>query len=244
LGEEISEQKKEEAISVFLRGVESKISTQVRYPFYFKPPYYDNKKQRLIQGYMPKTNMLYENHYELEILRLLVQFAPGNEIVREMVRQTLLRIKDTCFGNACDKGECAVIGICVLRFLAAAKPDDTDWIDKLLIPLGEQFLTFGSGQAAVQKGVPWTYLLMTFADLNNEKTREYIMEQKDWLINLLRRGWITGKLSNGKISEMDTFNLMYKYIIRNALGTLPEYEDISKYEIYVNPLNERCYCNI
>ena len=43
---------------------------------------------------------------------------------------------------------------------------------------------------------------------------------------------------------MDTYNLMYKYIIRNALETLPEYKDISKCKIYVNSSDSRCYCDI
>lgn len=38
--------------------------------------------------------------------------------------------------------------------------------------------------------------------------------------------------------------MMIKYIIRNAIGTLPGYEDVPKYEIYVNDKDGRCYCNI
>lgn len=96
----------------------------------------------------------------------------------------------------------------------------------------------------MQKGIPLSYLLMAFTDINNEKTRELIAQKEEWLLDLLRRGWITGKLSNGKISEGDTYNLMGKYIIRSAIGTLPKYEDITKYEIYVSDEDERCCCNI
>ena len=85
---------------------------------------------------------------------------------------------------------------------------------------------------------------MAFTDINNEKTRELIAQKEEWLLDLLRRGWITGKLSNGKISEGDTYNLMGKYIIRSALGTLSKYEDITRHEIYVSDKDERCYCNI
>lgn len=119
-----------------------------------------------------------------------------------------------------------------------------EWIDRLLNYLGALFLSFGNGQAAVQKGIPMSYLLMAFTDINNEKTRDLIAQKKEWLLDLLRRGWITGKLSNGRISEGDTYNLMTKYIIRNAIGTLPEYGDVSKHEIYVSDKDERCYCNI
>ncbi|MBD5081734.1 MAG: hypothetical protein HDT44_08240 [Ruminococcaceae bacterium] len=255
--EEISDAEKEKAVSVFLNGISSKedvreFKMRMRvdpekdnmYPNYYIPPFNGNKKLRLIQGYLPKTNILYANHYELEILRLLFIFAHENERVNQLVENTSERLKKTCFGNSCEKGECVTAGISVLRFLAVTQPDNLDWINKLLDPLSEKFLSFGNGQAAVQKGIPFSYLLMAFYDLNNEKTRDLIAQKKDWLLNLLRKGWITGKLSNGKISEGDSYNLMGKHIIRNALATLPEYEDISKYPIYVNDMDQRCYCDI
>lgn len=256
-GEAVSGREKQEAVSAFLEEISGKgdimrykkrmrtgSKADALYPSYYIPPYNGGKKLRLIQGYLPKTNLLYTNHYELEILRLLCLFAPENDTVNEMAEHTLHRLKNTCFGNSCSQGECMTVGVSVLRFLAAARPDDLEWIDQLLNPLGEQFLSFGNGQAAVQNGIPMSYLLMAFTDVHNEKTRSLIAQKKDWLLNLLRRGWITGKLSNGKISEGDTYNLMGKYIIRNALGTLPEYEDISKHKIYVNSEDERCYCDI
>lgn len=255
--EEITDAEKKKAVSVFLNGICSKgdiltykkrmrvlPATDRMYPDYYIPPYNGNKKLRLIQGYLPKTNILYANHYELEILRLLAMFAPAHEKVHEMVENTLQRLQHTCFGNSCTKGECLATGICVLRFLAVTKPDDAEWIDRLLTPLSDRFLSFGTGQAAVQNGIPLSYLLMAYTDINNEKTKDLIAQKKEWLLDLLRRGWITGKLSNGKISEGDTYNLMGKYIIRNAIGTLPGYEDIAKHEIYVDNKDERCYCNI
>lgn len=256
-GEEISGVEKEETVSILLGGICCKedvlkykrrmrvnAKTDNLYPDYYIPPYNGNRKFRLIQGYLPKTNILYANHYELEIIRLLFLFAPENEQVNEMVYNTLQRLNNTCFGNSCTQGECMATGISVLRLLSVAKPDDFEWIDKLLRPLGDIFLSFGNGQASIQKGIPLSYLLMAYADINNEKTRDLIRKKKEWLLDLLRRGWITGKLSNGQISEGDCFNLMGKYIIRNAIGTLPEYEDISKYEIYISSKDERCYCNI
>lgn len=255
--EEISEAEKEKAVSAFLNGIcgkEERLKYKKRmradpetdtiYPNYYIPPYNEGKKLRLVQGYLPKTNILYANHYELEIIRLLFMFAPENEKVNEMAENTLQRLKNTCFGNSCTQGECMATGISVLRFLAVVRPFDLEWIDKLLIPLGDTFLSFGSGQAATQKGIPLSYLLMAFIDINSEKTVDLITQKKEWLLDLLRKGWITGKLSNGKISEGDSYNLMGKYIIRNAIGTLPEYKDVSKYEIYVSGKDERCYCDI
>lgn len=214
------------------------------YPNCYIPPYNANKKQRLVQGYLPKTNILYANHYELEILRLLFLYAPENREVLEMVDCTLQRLRNTCFGNSCLQGECVIAGISVLRFLAVTQPHDREWMERLLIPLGEKFLAFGKGQAAVQNGIPLSYLLMAFSDINNEKTKILIEQKKEWLLDLLRRGWITGKLSKGKISEGDSYNLLGKFILRSAICTLSDYEDVSKYEIYVNDKDERCYCNI
>lgn len=256
-GEEIPDSEKEQAVDTFLNGICDRevilqykkrmrvnVETDNMYPNYYIPPYNGNRKLRLIQGYLPKTNILYANHYELELIRLLYLFAPDNQVVGEMVQKTLLRLKGSCFGNLCTQGECLATGISVLRFLAVTQPENLERINRLLNPLGSVFLSFGNGQAAVQQGIPMSYLLMAFTDINNEKTRDLIMQKKEWLLALLRRGWITGKLSNGKISEGDTYNLMGKYIIRNAVGTLPEYEDVSKYEIYVDSTDERCYCNI
>lgn len=253
---EITDGEKQEAVSVLLNGISCmediiRYKKRIRvkpgdnmYPFYYIPPYNDNKKLRLIQGYLPKTNILYANHYELEIIRLLFMFAPGNEKIREMAGNTLNRLKNTCFGDFCAKGECLATGISVLRFLAVVKPDDKEWIDKLTLLLGERFLSFGSGQAELQKGIPFSYLLMAFTDINSEKTRGFIIQKKEWLEGLLRKGWLTGRLKNGRISEGDSYNLMIKYIIRNSISALPGYEHVSKSEIYINEKDGRCYCNI
>ena len=256
-GKEIAEEERTAAVSIFLDGrndseeiIRYKKRMMVNpnedflYPNYYLPPHNAGKKLRLVQGYLPKTNILYANHYEAEILRLLVKFAPDNETVKDMVYHTLERFDKTCFGNSCTQGECITTGICVLRLLAAVQPMDEIGINKLLEPLGEVFLSFGPGQAASQHGIPFSYLLMAFADINNEKTRNLLRQKKEWLLNLLRRGWITGKLSNGKISEGDTYNLLSKYIIRNAVCTLPEYPKKEDYRIYIDYVDERCYCEI
>ena len=256
-GEELSDTEKEAAASILLDGVSCKedilkykkrmrvnVETDHIYPDYYIPPYDGNRKLRLVQGHLPKTNILYANHYELEIIRLLFLLAPEDKRVNEMVDHTLQRLKNTCFGNSCAQGECMAAGISVLRLLAAARPDDSEWIGQLLGPLGDIFLSFGPGQASIQRGVPLSYLLMAFTDINNGTTRDLIAQKKEWLLDLLRRGWITGKLSNGKVSEGDRYNLLGKYIIRNAIGTLPGYEDISAHKIYVSGKDERCYCDI
>lgn len=256
-GEEISDAEKSSAISAFLgcrlsadevRAFRQRMhinpTSDRLYPYFFLPPFDSGKKRRLIQGYLPKTTLLYANHYELEILRLLSCYAPDHPSAKEMLNATLNRLQDAGFGTSRTQNEEMAVGICVLRLLATARPDYTDWLNRLLVPLGELFLSFGPGQAAVQQGIPVFYLLMAFKDINNEYTGWLLNTQKNWLLNLLRRGWITGTLSNGKLSEADTFNVMYKHIIRNALATLPEFDGIERHEIYVNPQDNRCYCHI
>ena len=43
---------------------------------------------------------------------------------------------------------------------------------------------------------------------------------------------------------MENYNLLGEYIIRNALGILPEYSNIAKHRIYVSENDDRCYCDI
>lgn len=101
------------------------------YPIYFIPPYNDNKKLPMMSGKLPKTHILYANHYELEILRILFLFAPEQEEVKQMIASTLERLKNTCYGNNCPKGECVAAGKCVLRFLKTVCPKEKEWIEKL-----------------------------------------------------------------------------------------------------------------
>lgn len=61
----------------------------------------------------------------------MFQFAPENEMVQEMITNTLQRLKSTCYGNNCPKGECVAAGKEVLRFLQTVCPEEKDWIEKL-----------------------------------------------------------------------------------------------------------------
>lgn len=189
-GEDISAFEKENAVSVFLKGICPKEElfrykksmrvnpdTDNSYPLFYIPPYNGGKKLRLIQGYLPKTYILYANHYELEILRLLYLFAPEDEVVGGMVKATLQRLKGTCFGNSCTKGECFATGISVLRFLAVVCPEDRSWIDKLRAPLEEYISAKEKGQAAVRRDVPVSYLRLAFTDISNEKTTEWVSQK-------------------------------------------------------------------
>jgi len=99
------------------------------YPVFYIPPYDGNKKLKTVFGQTPNTHILSANMYELEILRLLVLFKPGDQAVADMVNKTLERLKKTCFGNdRCGTGECFDASLVTLRFLTAAAPGDSKWI--------------------------------------------------------------------------------------------------------------------
>ena len=143
-GEKYTDKEKQEIVEQLLNGMACKEDvkkyklrmrvnpyTDNIYPNYFIPPYNENKKLRLADGSLPKTHILYANYFELEILRILFQFAPENEMVQEMITNTLQRLKNTCYGNNCPKGECVAAGKEVLRFLQTVCPEEKDWIKKL-----------------------------------------------------------------------------------------------------------------
>lgn len=143
-GEKYTDKEKQEIVEQLLNGMACKEDvkkyklrmrvnpyTDNIYPNYFIPPYNENKKLRLADGSLPKTHILYANYFELKILRILFQFAPENEMVQEMITNTLQRLKNTCYGNHCPKGECVAAGKEVLRFLQTVCPEEKDWIKKL-----------------------------------------------------------------------------------------------------------------
>ena len=143
-GEEFTDKEKQEIVILLLEGTVCKEDikkyklrmrvnpyTDTIYPNYFIPPYNENKKLPMPNGKMPKTHILYANHYELEILRILFMFASENETVQVMIKNTLHRLQNTCYGNKCPQGECVAAGKVVLRFLQTVCPEEKDWIEKL-----------------------------------------------------------------------------------------------------------------
>lgn len=143
-GEKYTDKEKQEIVEQLLNGMACKEDvkkyklrmrvnpyTDNIYPNYFIPPYNENKKLPMVNGKLPKTHILYANHYELEILRILFLFAPENEAVQTMIKNTLHRLQNTCYGNKCPQGECVAAGKAVLRFLQTVCPQEKEWIEKL-----------------------------------------------------------------------------------------------------------------
>lgn len=99
------------------------------YPLFYIPPQNDGKKLKTILGQTPQTQILSANMYELEILRLLHILAPDNRETIDMIKETLQRLKTTCFGYMDDGvGECFDTSLVVLRFIAAAAQGEKAWI--------------------------------------------------------------------------------------------------------------------
>ena len=116
----------------FYNGVRAnKNDEKTMYPIFYIPPYNNGKKLQTVIPMSPGTHILAANSYELEIIRLLHLFTPDNSDVQKMVSETLKRLKTTCFGfKSCSVGECFHSALIVLRFIAAAVPDENEWINK------------------------------------------------------------------------------------------------------------------
>ncbi len=149
------------------------------YPEFFIPPYNDGKKYRSVLGQIPATHIFSANLYELEIIRLLVRFAHGEMYTDRITEQTLDRLKTTCFGYQDDGlGECFDTSLVVLRFLAAAAPDETDWIQSRIDVYHKYY---------AEKRRPWQtewYFRLCLSELPDEIAIPELWKQQNELYRL------------------------------------------------------------
>jgi hypothetical protein len=207
------------------------------YPLFYIVPHSGKKKPRLITGYLPRTHVLSANHYELEVLRLLALWGSDRRQVAEMIDQTLNRLDRTCFGHFCADGECTGASVVALRFLSAVKPVNDPWVEELLKPLGDLFAG-NRGQASSHKNLPTFYFCLALSRTQSDTALQIIRERRDYLLRLLRAGWLTGP------ALLDQHNVVRKYVIRNALARLPELAHVKSAEVYVSDKDGRCYCDV
>jgi hypothetical protein len=206
------------------------------YPIYFIPPYNENKKSQTVIPLSPKTHILSANSYELEIIRLLHLFAPGDPVVRDMVMKSLERLKTTCYGyHDCSMGECFRTALIVLRFLAAIAPDDAAWIGKLFNffnrHMDEKLMQKGNG---IHGNVLWYYWLC-LSEIPFELARREILRYKDKIVVQLSRSSVMN-------SESDKVNHPVMICaIRNALSRLSEYAYIKDRRPYMSDKDGRLY---
>jgi len=187
------------------------------YPRFYIPPYNNGKKLQTIIPMSPKTNIVADNAYEFEILRLLHLFRPDDEVAH-MIEVTLDRLKNTCFGyQSCHYADCFDAGMMVLRFLSFAVPDDWTWIKKQLDMYNDHF-DDNRRHNGVQK-----YYWLILSDMPFDIARPEIMRQKEHIIDHLNRSYLI-KTGNEDVALC---------AMRNALACLPEYAYIKDRKPYV-----------
>ena len=180
------------------------------YPSFYIPPYNNGKKCQTVIPMSPKTRILADNAYELEILRLLFMFAGQNEAVRHMVRETLNRLKRTCFGyKGCAVGECFEAGVASLRFICAAAAYETDWIKKQVSVFNRHY-TDKRRHSGVLK-----YYWLCLSEMPVHIGGPEIIRHKDTIINQLQK---ESKSKSGK-----DIHQVLASVMENALARLPEY---------------------
>lgn len=218
----------------FYRGVKypnnTDISGRRMYPEFFIPPYNNGKKLKTIFNQTPKTQLFSANMYELEIIRLLFMFAPGDLTVGEMTAKTLERLKTTCFGSMDDgKGECFDTSLVVLRFLAAVS-NDTERIKSRINNYHAH---------AGDKTRPWFarwYFWLCLSELPSGTAEPEIMKYKDEMRNLLENKSCIMNSDHDKAVHPLLF-----YILRNCLCKFPEFSYIKERHLFVSEKDGRLY---
>ncbi len=199
------------------------------YPEFFIPPYNNGIKYRTVLGQMPKTQILSANMYELEILRLLKILAPDNPEINDMVCKTLARLKTTCFGYQDDgKGECFDASLIVLRFLAAAAPNETIWIQSRIDNFNRHYAEKKRPRFCI-----WYYWLC-MSELPFKMVETEIDMYRAEMLN-----WICNKSCVINSEHDKTFHSVILCILRNNISRYPEYRYIKDRLPYVNVCGKR-----
>ncbi|MCL2701177.1 MAG: hypothetical protein FWE88_05735 [Phycisphaerae bacterium] len=234
MGLELTEPQRREAVAFFLRQVETdapgfqarrayKSAGGTYAPLFYAPPWHDGKRACLVTGHLPKTGILHANHYELEILRLLLLLDRDHAAVRDMAAKTVARLNQTCFAQFCPQGECTSAGICALRFFHVFNPRDHVRRNKLLEPLGRRFLLATASRAEWQNHIPISYFLLTLAELNNHVTHALIRARQDWL-GSIAWGKHADDIGAAPADEGHGASWLARSA-RLALATLPEWKE-------------------
>ena len=148
------------------------------YPRYFIPPFNDGKKFQTVIPMSPKTHILAANSYELEIIRLLYMFAQHNDDICYMVKDTLNRLKQTCFGyKKCYTGECFETGVVTLRFLSTVAPTETSWIKKQVTVFNNHFADKRRNNGVIR------YYWLCLSEIPLNIAGAEIMRHKDDILN-------------------------------------------------------------
>ena len=187
------------------------------YPRFYIPPHNNGKKLQTIIPMSPKTNIVADNAYEFEMLRLLHMFQPDDELT-SMITETTERLKNTCFGyQSCFYADCFDAGMMVLRFLSFAATEDRAWIKKQIDVYNNHY-----DDKRRHNGVQKYYWLI-LSDMPLEIAKPEIKRQKEQIIDHLNRTYLA-KNGNEDVAL---------YAMRNALSRLPEYAYIKDRKPYI-----------
>jgi len=248
-GKEIASKDKEYIVKQFIDGVSNKDTVarfhkgvhapnsengdnRKMYPLFYISPYDNGKKYVTLSTITPKTQILSSNSYELEILRILAIMAKDNSQVSEMLAGTKKRLSTTCFGRFCEAGECFETSVVALRFLGAAYPEETEWLQRLI-----QGIKNHISDKKRHSGVNFYYWL-TLSELPIELAQPEIERYKDFLLNLLGKSFVMN-------SDHDKYASPFgKYILRNCLCRLDKYKYLRKIEPYISAKDGRIHFEI
>ncbi|MCL2363439.1 MAG: hypothetical protein FWC71_02115 [Defluviitaleaceae bacterium] len=198
------------------------------YPRFYFPPVNGGKKLQTIIPISPKTNIVADNAYEYEILRLLHMFDPDDEVT-EMVEETKERLRHTCFGyQRCHYAECFEAGMMVLRFLAFAAADDEAWMQKQIDVYNKHF-----GDAKHHSGVQKFYWYI-LSEMPMGLALPQIEKQAELILAHLGREYPI-KTGNEDVAL---------YAMRNALARLPQYMYLKERKPHVNEKTGKIYFEI
>ena len=228
-GEEISRQERTDLTAALLRGVRPAAAhrpdgQRALYPVFYVP----EEPVKSLLNQTPKTKILAGNMYELEILRMLCLLAPDNEAVTKMRDETLRRLRNTCFGSEDDGvGECFDASLVVLRFLCAAAPQETEWIQNRIDNYNRH---------AGEKKRPWFplwYFWLCLSEMPLELALPEIEKHRPELVKKLSRSYVMH-------SEHDrTVHPVVLCMLRNLMSRLPEYAYIRTRKPYVSQKDGR-----
>ena len=176
----------------------------------------------------PKSNIIADNAYEFEIIRLLHLFQPSDEVTC-MIEKTSNRLKQTCFGyNECHYADCFEAGLAVLRYISFAATHDRDWLKKQIAIYNDHFFD-RKRHSGVQK-----YYWFILSDMPFDLAEPEILRQKEIIIEQLNQSYLI-KTGNEDILLC---------VMRNALARLPEYAYIKNHQPYVSEKDGRLHFDL
>lgn len=230
-GERLSPEERVEIAAVLLAearpgGASLPRGRRAMYPVFYVPE--EGLRVRSLMGQTAKTRILAGNLYELETLRMLCLLAPQEPRVRAMAESTLRRLKNTCFGNQDDgMGECFDASLVALRFLCAAAPGDTGWIQSRIDNYNRH---------AGEKRRPWFplwYFWLCLSEMPLALALPEVEKHREELEKKLRRSYVMH-------SEQDrALHPMLVCMLRNLMGRLPEYAQLKGRAPSVDPKSGR-----